>query len=618
MSWLAGWPADLAPAVAFDVLLGATVIPVLALVLVHRLRPASAAARHGVWAAVFGILLLLPVGRGIVPHWEIVPPSAAVEAWVALTTPRPSVVLPAMDTPEPADRTADQAAEGGLVAVSRSSIARSAAGVAVIAWLAGTLLLVVRMGIHVARVQAMIRRSRSAEGGAVATALGALPRSRPRVVMSGETRLPFTTGLFRPTVVLPGDVGEWSAPLIRSVLLHELAHVERHDYTTHIVSRIACAMYWPNPLVWYAARRLTAERERACDDRVLLAGSSPRTYARQLVDLARRLRTAPAAALAVAGRNDLGERIQGIVEPRTDRRPLTRGRLTRVGLILGAATLPMVVIGIQRQPDVRAVLEGLADPDPTARMRAAWKAGELEAPTPVNPLIARLTDDDPAVRGAAAWGLGEIKDRRALAPLTRALRTDADRLVREAVVLALGEIEDAAAVTPLATTFRTDAALRPAVLWALGEIATPAATAALAELRYLAPDVRPWTDGDVKTRLMVGRTGFDRAARRAAMDGDRAVARLIGRLDVPEEREAALVALGRLADARATDPIAGLLAAPEPAVRANAAWALGRIGSERAVERLLPLLRDPDIEVRAMATWALDEINPTRHSRSSR
>ena len=54
---------------------------------------------------------------------------------------------------------------------------------------------------------------------------------------------------------------------------------------------LVCALYWFNPLVWLAARRMVAERERACDDIVLRHGAKPADYAEQVLEISAGLST---------------------------------------------------------------------------------------------------------------------------------------------------------------------------------------------------------------------------------------------------------------------------------------------------------------------------------------
>ena len=79
-------------------------------------------------------------------------------------------------------------------------------------------------------------------------------------------------GFFRPTILLPADASNWQEERLRAVLLHELAHIQRNDWESQLIAQVMCAVYWFNPLVWFAARRMRVEAERACDDHVLNAG----------------------------------------------------------------------------------------------------------------------------------------------------------------------------------------------------------------------------------------------------------------------------------------------------------------------------------------------------------
>ena len=84
-----------------------------------------------------------------------------------------------------------------------------------------------------------------------------------------------TWGILRPTLLLPG-CRRVAGRRARLVLLHELAHIRRWDFLTQSLGRLACALYWFNPLAWLALAQARAEQERACDDCVLNSGSIPR------------------------------------------------------------------------------------------------------------------------------------------------------------------------------------------------------------------------------------------------------------------------------------------------------------------------------------------------------
>src|SRR6185503_1967736 len=95
----------------------------------------------------------------------------------------------------------------------------------------------------------------------------------PRLLVSAAVAVPMTYGCWRPGVLLPADYASWPAARRYVVLLHEFAHVARRDALTHLMASLTCAVHWFNPAVWYAARRLRVERERACDDFVVEAGT---------------------------------------------------------------------------------------------------------------------------------------------------------------------------------------------------------------------------------------------------------------------------------------------------------------------------------------------------------
>ena len=153
--------------------------------------------------------------------------------------------------------------------------------------------------------------------------------------------MPVAYGVWRPTVLMPAAADGWTEDRLRIVLLHELAHVKRRDCLTHMLAQVACGLYWFNPLAWVAARRVRAERERACDDLVLAAGTPGPDYADQLLEIARVMRAGrfpsivAGASLAMAHRSQLEGRLMAILDPSVPRSGVSRMRTFAAAAVAG-------------------------------------------------------------------------------------------------------------------------------------------------------------------------------------------------------------------------------------------------------------------------------------------
>ena len=165
--------------------------------------------------------------------------------------------------------------------------------------------------------------------------------------MTDRVTVPFTCGFLRPTLVVPASALAWTDDRIRVVLLHELAHVARRDCLVQAIVQAACAVYWFHPLAWVGARHLRAERERACDDLVLAAGTRSAAYAEHLLDIARAATGTPrmaVAALAMARPSELEGRLLAILDRGRDRARAERGLLWKVAVLSAIVVLPLASV----------------------------------------------------------------------------------------------------------------------------------------------------------------------------------------------------------------------------------------------------------------------------------
>jgi hypothetical protein len=114
-------------------------------------------------------------------------------------------------------------------------------------------------------------------------------------------RTPALWGLALPRLLVPsGFFAAYGLRELRFILLHELYHVRRWDIAFNWLMALLLVVHWFNPLVWLAFARMRAERELACDARVLghLRTDEAREYGATILRLLERpVGPAPAAIL---------------------------------------------------------------------------------------------------------------------------------------------------------------------------------------------------------------------------------------------------------------------------------------------------------------------------------
>jgi beta-lactamase regulating signal transducer with metallopeptidase domain len=192
-------------------------------------------------------------------------------------------------------------------------------------------------------------------------------RSRPvDLLVSPRLEVPTAIGFRRPCILLPTWLLESSADEeLRYILLHELAHLSRRDDWTNLVQQVLKALLFFLPSVWWIERRLTMDREVACDDAVLAQTGAPRGYAECLARVAERsfLRRQLALAQAAVGRvRQLTQRVAMILDPNRPRttqlwKPAIPAVMFLAGLCAFPASLaPSLVSFAGDVPKTHAVL----------------------------------------------------------------------------------------------------------------------------------------------------------------------------------------------------------------------------------------------------------------------
>jgi beta-lactamase regulating signal transducer with metallopeptidase domain len=332
--------------ILLEILLKSAVIMATAAALTTALRRRPAASRSVVWTLALLTTLVLPVvtlsGLAWSPGWLT---EAQLVTWLSGDV------------------------EGGPVASDVATMP-SAVRVLGVIWLLGSMILLARLAVGLLQLRRFVRSAPPvlepgllAEIHTTAKSLGIQRPIQLRWAASGEA--PVTWGFVYPTLLVPAAMRTWATDRRRAVLLHELAHIRRFDALSLLVARLAVLCYWPNPLVWVAARRLEAEHEHASDDCVLRAGVLPSDYVSHLVAAARATTARmplPAAALSALGRAPLPVRARALLDESRTSQVRRRALLPAIAVGFALIVAPVAAFTVQpvRQP---AALPPVSAPD---------------------------------------------------------------------------------------------------------------------------------------------------------------------------------------------------------------------------------------------------------------
>ncbi|MFI5178571.1 MAG: M56 family metallopeptidase [Vicinamibacterales bacterium] len=253
----------------------------------------SARARYLAGIAALAAMLMAPI---------------VTTAWLGQASSQPGGVsaiaptAPAAVTPAEAIAPVATATDSTVGSVSRSRIVT--AGVLVL-WVAGVVALSIRLLGGWIAARRLARRAlspASPEIRAMAERLaGQLGLHRiVDVAQSTAVVVPIMIGWLKPVVILPTAVlSGFSPEQVEALLVHELAHVRRHDYLVNLLQAMVETVLFYHPAVWWLSGRVRDEREHCCDD-LSIQICDRLVYVRALSDLAA-MSTPPLAMAASNG-----------------------------------------------------------------------------------------------------------------------------------------------------------------------------------------------------------------------------------------------------------------------------------------------------------------------------
>lgn len=143
--------------------------------------------------------------------------------------------------------------------------------------------------------------------------------SAPTLLISLKAEVPMAIGWLKPVVLLPATmVTGLNSAQLEMLILHELAHIRRHDYLVNFLQTVIELLFFFHPSVHWVGKQIRNEREYCSDDIAVQHCGDAMAYAHTLTDTAslcakNNINTIPAMAMAASG-GDLKARVLRLVD----------------------------------------------------------------------------------------------------------------------------------------------------------------------------------------------------------------------------------------------------------------------------------------------------------------
>ena len=193
-----------------------------------------------------------------------------------------------------------------------------------ILWLATITLLAGKLLIEISTVNQLPQQGSIAPGDKLQARFNELAKQiglkiTPRLLISLKVEVPMAIGWLKPVVLLPASmISGLNSAQLEMLILHELAHIRRHDYLVNFLQTLVEILLFFHPAVLWVSKQMRNEREYCSDDIAVQHCGDAIAYAHTLADTASLCtkthnHTIPDMAMAASG-GDLKQRVVRLVD----------------------------------------------------------------------------------------------------------------------------------------------------------------------------------------------------------------------------------------------------------------------------------------------------------------
>lgn len=272
-------------------------------------------------------------------------------------------------------------------------------------------------------------------------------RRVPEVRITGRLISPAVAGVLRPVLLLPAAAMAGLSPReLDFVLAHEFAHIRRQDFLLGLLQSLVEMLLFFHPVVWWVSRRMSFEREQACDDAAMRVTGNRQAGASALARLAELQLQHTAAMAPAAGGGQILARVRRLLDPARPPQPHRAQVLILLPALLAAAAVPLLLMTQRAESQTAAPTAPPQNPETPAPVPAeAASPSPSPAPPPdrleKDPPKAPFPDASPAAAPDAdiSAASGQAPPEKVM-PILRGSITD-----RNGVVLAESTLQDLSA-----------------------------------------------------------------------------------------------------------------------------------------------------------------------------
>ncbi|MBN2418724.1 MAG: M56 family metallopeptidase [Deltaproteobacteria bacterium] len=193
-------------------------------------------------------------------------------------------------------------------------------------WVAGFIVFILRLGFKLSFLKGYMHNLNSDDSERLKSLYSAIKhvfkdRPMPEIYLSSSLSSPVTVGIIRPVMILPLEVKNIEDDELKSILLHELAHIFHGDNFTGFCQHVLSSIFWWNPIVYLLNSSYSDSREDICDNYAINELKSPKKYAATLLNLAEKtclFSNMPAAAGMSLSKQSLENRVVELLKKERD------------------------------------------------------------------------------------------------------------------------------------------------------------------------------------------------------------------------------------------------------------------------------------------------------------